>query len=374
MNECKNQELLAERSRGTLLSSRRRYNADRHFDRLNYIPSKIYVPRLMSTRLPIWLAVASLLCLTGCAAMKVKLGMRVSLAKTAIASMQASLPKGPAIAPGEKSPLVVKFTRPDGSVLVTEGTDNGKVPWSDIEVDTTVITYVDKGKLSLPSDPRVSDGKVAHVIITVPSHPGIRADLDIPPQYDYNFTSDFSGSRGSSGMNGSDGMNGTSGSMGSNDPNNSSPGGNGSNGTDGSNGQDGGPGGNAPPVQVRVAFRPGSHPLLQISVTAVGEQKLFLVDPHGGSLTVKAEGGAGGSGGRGGRGGRGGSGGMGSPSGTSGRNGSDGRSGFDGSPGRSGSITVTYHPQAKRFLDAIHLSNHGGPAPAFKEEPVAALW
>lgn len=127
-------------------------------------------------------------------------------------------------------------------------------------------------------------------------------------------------------------------------------------------------------MQVRVAFRSGSNPILQVSVSAQGKQKLYLVDPQGGSLTVRADGGAGGSGGRGGRGGQGGSGGMGTPGGSSGSNGSDGRSGFDGSPGKGGSITVTYDPQVKAFLGTIRLSNKGGPPPVFKEEPVAALW
>jgi len=169
-------------------------------------------------------------------------------------------------------------------------------------------------------------------------------------------------------------MDGASGSMGSMDPNNPQPGGNGGDGTDGSNGQDGGPGGDAPPVQVRVALRSGSHSLLQVSVSAQGHEKFYLVDPQGGSLTVKADGGPGGSGGRGGRGGRGGSGGMGTPSGSSGRNGSDGRNGWDGPRGKGGSITVTYDPQMKPFLGVIHLSNTNGPRPVFKEEPVAALW
>ena len=60
------------------------------------------------------LAGASLLVLGGCTALKVKLGMRVYLAKTEVSSMQPKLPNGPAIAPGEKSPLVVQFPQPDG--------------------------------------------------------------------------------------------------------------------------------------------------------------------------------------------------------------------------------------------------------------------
>ncbi len=315
-----------------------------------------------------------MLALSACTPIKVRLGMKVYLDKTPITSIAASLPKGSGIAPGEKSPLVLVVTEPDGKVLQTEGAGHGKVLWKDLHVTATVVTANQKGIVSLPHDPRKSEGKVGHVTITVPSHPELRAELDIPVRYNYAFTSNFSGSSGSSGMNGTDGMAGSSGSMGSTDPNNPSAGGNGGNGTDGSNGGDGGNGGDAPPVQIRVALRSGSHPLLQVSVFAAGKQKLYLVDPQGGSLTVRADGGPGGSGGRGGRGGHGGSGGIGSPSGSSGSNGSDGRNGFDGSPGRGGSITVTHDPQAKPYLGTIRLSNTGGPPPVFKQEPVAALW
>jgi hypothetical protein len=313
--------------------------------------------------------------LSGCTAVKVKLGMKVYLAKIPVASIEASLPKGPGIAPGEKSPLVVTVTQTDGKVLVTEGKGKGKVLWKDLNVTASVVTANQKGIVTLPHDPRISDGKMPHVSITVPSHPDVHAaELDLPTRYDYAFVSNFSGSAGSSGFNGSDGTDGASGSPGSMDPNNPSAGGNGSNGGNGSDGADGGPGGNAPPVQVRVTVRPGSHPLLQASVSAAGHKRLYLVDPQGGSLTVRADGGGGGSGGKGGRAGRGGSGGMGTPNGSNGSDGSSGRDGFDGSPGMGGSITVTYDPQAKPFLTAIHLSNKGGPAPVFSEAAVAALW
>ena len=330
--------------------------------------------RRIRTRWAACLGLASLLALSGCTAVKARLGMRVYLQKIPIASIAVSLPSGPGIAPGEKLPLVVAVTQPDGKVLQTEGAGHGKVLWKDLTVTATVVTVNKKGIVSLPRDPRISDGKVGHVTITVPSHPDQHAELDIPVRYNFKFTANFYGSTGLSGFNGSDGMDGTSGSPGSLDPNNPSPGGNGGNGTDGSNGQDGGPGGDAPPVQVRIALRAAPHPLLQVVVSAASRQKFYLVDPQGGSLTVNTDGGAGGSGGRGGRGGRGGSGGIGTPNGSSGSSGSDGRNGFDGPAGRGGSITVTYDPQAKPFLAVIHLSNRGGPAPVFKEEPVAALW
>jgi len=98
-----------------------------------------------------------------------------------------------------------------------------------------------------------------------------------------------------------------------------------------------------------------------------------LIDTQGGSLLVRADGGPGGSGGRGGREGSGGSG-MGTPSGSSGMSGHDGRNGFGGSPGKAGSIRVVYDPHVKPFLSPIHLSNQGGLAPTFQEEPVAELW
>jgi hypothetical protein len=336
--------------------------------------SKVHVTSGLRNMPTVFAMLASLLLLTGCASVQVHLGMKVYLAKTPIASIKATMPKGPGIAPGQKSPLVVVVTEPNGKVLQTGGAGHGKVLWQDLQVTPSIVTVNKKGILSLPHDPRISDGKDPHVTITIPSHPDMRAELDIPVRYDHPFTANFSGSPGSSGMNGMDGTDGTSGSPGSIDPNNPSAGGDGGNGTDGSNGSDGGPGGDAPPVQVQVAFRAGSHALLQIGVSAAGKRKLYLVDPQGGSLTVKADGGPGGSGGRGGRGGRGGSGGSGSPNGNSGSSGMDGHNGSDGSSGRAGTITVTYDPQAKPYLTALHLSNQGGPKPTFLEASVAPLW
>ena len=103
---------------------------------------------------------------------------------------------------------MVKFTQPDGKVLATEGKGAGKVLCSDIVVTPTVVTYDKRGNISLPRDPRKSDGKLGHVAMTVPSHPDLHADLDIPVTYDYTFVASFPGKPGSSGMNGSDGLNG----------------------------------------------------------------------------------------------------------------------------------------------------------------------
>src|SRR5271166_4912376 len=337
--------------------------------------AQTYISDLMRTSLAVCMGLGSLLALSGCTPIKVKLGMKVYLAKTPVTSIAASLPKGPGIAPGEKLPLVVVVTGTDGKVLQTEGAGKGKVLWKDLNVTATVVTVNQKGIVSLPKDPRISDGKVAHVTTTVPSHPDVSATgLDIPVRYDYGFIANFSGGPGSSGMNGSDGMDGASGSMGSMDPNNPSAGGNGGNGTDGGNGGDGGPGGDAPPVQVRITVKTEGRPLLQVSVAANGKTKFYLVDPAGGSLTIKADGGPGGSGGRGGRGGSGGSGGTGTPNGNSGRNGMDGHDGSSGYPGRGGLITVKYDPAAKPYMAKVRLSAQNGPTPIIQDEPVAPLW
>src|SRR5689334_16997551 len=320
------------------------------------------------------LHVASMLALSGCAAMQLKLGTKTDLTKLPVTTISASLPKGPAIAPGEKAPLVVSFTTPDGKVLFTEGQGQGKILWRDVKIAATVVSVNNKGILSLPEDPRVSDGKVPHVTITVPSHPDLKAELDIPVRYDQSYNVSFHGSPGSSGFNGTDGLDGSNGSYGSLDPDHPSPGGNGGDGTNGTDGTNGGRGGDGPPVDVRVTLRPGVVPLLEVSVSAQGKGKLFMIDPQGGSLTVRSEGGPGGSGGKGGRGGRGGSGGIGSPNGLSGHDGLSGNDGADGSAGRGGSIAVTYDPQVRPYLDVIRLSNPGGPRPVYKDEPVAALW
>lgn len=335
--------------------------------------------RYLRNRWQLFYSVLACLLLTGCTPLQVKLGWKVYLAKTPVTSIDVNLPKGPAIAPGQKSPLVVSVKEPNGKVLLTQGKGGGKVLWKDLQVAADVVAVNKKGVVSLASDPRVSDGKTGRITVTVPSHPSLRTDLDIPFRYDIAFKADFSGAQGSSGMNGMDGTDGSSGSMGSTDPNNPSAGGDGSNGTDGSNGGDGGAGGDAPPVQIRVAYQAptaqsNGHPLLQISASSGALERFFLVDPQGGSLTVSADGGGGGSGGRGGRGGRGGSGGIGSPNGSDGMSGHDGTNGSDGSPGNGGLITVTYDPKVGQYMNVIHLSSWNGPKPAFREETVAALW
>jgi len=333
---------------------------------------------IRSTRLPhiacACIVLAALTALTGCASLQVKMGMKVYLAKTPIATMEILQDRGPGIAPGQKSSLVVFFTQPGGLALQTEGVGGGKVMWRDLQITSTVVSVTPKGVISLPRDPRQSDRQMPHVIVTVPSHPDLRAEVDIPLRYDIAYGTNFSGSDGAKGFDGSNGQDGLSGSTGSMDPDHPSAGGNGSNGGNGGDGQNGWPGGDAPPVQIDIAFRPGDHPLLEVGVFAPGHKRFYLIDPQGGSLSVRADGGSGGKGGSGGRAGRGGSGGIGSPNGSSGLDGHAGSDGRDGSDGSGGLITVTCDPRAMPYLGMLQLSSRNGPRPVYQQAPVAPLW
>ncbi len=334
------------------------------------------VSALKKRRFATYLVATFSFCLTGCAALQVHVfHTKVYLNKVPATSMAVSLPKGPGIAPGDKLPLVATFTTADGKVFVSEGAGHGKILWQDLNVSATVASVNNKGVLSLPSDPRVSEGKLPHVIITAPSHPDLKAELDMPIRYDRNFAAIFAGSAGSNGFDGTNGIDGTSGTMGSLDPDHPEAGGNGSDGTNGTDGSNGGNGDDGPPVLVRMTLRQGSQPpLLQIAVEAERRTTMFLVDPQGGSFTVKSVGGDGGQGGKAGHGGRGGSGGVGTPNGQDGRDGSNGQDGFPGSSGRGGLITIIYDPAVTPFLGAIHVPKSYGPKPIFREQPVGQLW
>ena len=326
---------------------------------------------------PVWNAcvlAASLFVFSGCARMQLKLGLKADLSNIPVTTMQASLPKSPdGIAPGDKSQLVVRMTDAQGKVYTTKG-QGTPISWLDLKVTSAVVQVDQKGTVSLPDDPRTTDGKTGQISITVPSHPDLHAELTVPLRYDKKFTANYFGSRGMEGSNGQDGTNGLEGSPGSMDPNNPSPGGDGANGGDGTDGDNGGKGGDAPAVEVRVTLKDEGRPLLQVETSALGASEFFLVDPQGGSLTVDADGGSGGLGGKGGKGGKGGSGGIGSPNGHDGRDGLDGHDGLAGSQGKGGLITVTYDPKVEPYLSAIHLSAQYGPAPVFRKESLAPLW
>lgn len=325
------------------------------------------------------LAAALLLSVAACTSIQVALGLKTRLESVPVTGLSARLDGGPALAPGAAARLIIVVATADGKQLVTVGPGRGTVLFDSFTFSGSVVRVDKRGRVSLPDDPRLSQGQQPRVHIVVNGHPDVVADLDVPVRYDVAFHADFSGTPGGRGMDGLNGMDGMSGSNGSTDLNNPSAGGNGTNGTDGTDGSNGGAGGHGDAVQVWVRLLAGEHTLLQVRALSLSRERLFLVDPLAGSLAIDASGGAGGPGGNGGRGGRGGAGGIGWPNGMSG---ADGRNGFDGGSGPAGdpgSFVVVVDPSAQPYLDRLKLVNrdgsgHDGPPPQIKVEPVPPLW
>ncbi|HEX4649606.1 MAG TPA: hypothetical protein VH111_12315 [Steroidobacteraceae bacterium] len=328
----------------------------------------------------------------GCTALAVHLGLRMRLDRVPVSAVSAVLVAGrghstmTALAPGQSAQLVIVATTSQGRKFATVGAGGGKVLFDSYLLDASVVQVGRKGEVSLPADPRWSEGKAGHLRITPVGHPDVVTELDIPVRYDVAYRADFSGANGAAGADGTDGEDGAPGSDANmvTDPSTGaqsyqgagSPGANGGSGGNGSDGDDGEPGGN---VRVSMRLVDGGRPLLQVRAVSGGRESLFLVDPHGGSLTVLANGGRGGAGGSGGRGGSGGSGGNGSPPGPSGSNGSRGFDGRAGRAGRAGTITVLVDPGAESYLSCLSYSNHSGNgapgfAPLIHVEPVGKLW
>jgi hypothetical protein len=303
--------------------------------------------------------------------------------RDAVTRIEASLPAGPRLLPGGKSPLVIVATTATGERLITKGAGGGRVSWDSFDIKASSATVSHGGVVQIPSNPRETDRTPPRIRITAKGRSDLAAELDVPLRYDGRFVADFSGAAGMSGRDGSDGVAGTSGVSASITSRDRQPGGDGGDGGDGSDGGSGGNGGDGRSVQVWVRLREGSSPPL-LQVRALGDddyEQIFLVDPVGGSLLVKSDGAPGGQGGRGGHGGSGGQGGLGTPAGRSGRSGRNGSRGSDGWDGTGGSITVHVDPSAKPFVGAIRFSNRdgsamakNGPPPVFFDEPVAPLW
>ena len=305
------------------------------------------------------LVALAFLSLTGCTSIKVALGLRTRLQDVPVTSLSASLSPGPSLAPGETARLVIVAATNDGKQLVTVGPGHGKVLFSSFTYTSTIAQVGKRGVVSLPADPRISEGRLPHIRITAINHPEVSADLDVPVRYDVDFKADLSGKAGFDGADGTAGAAGRAGLDGSKDPNNASAGGDGGPGDDGGPGGDGGNGEPGSAVHVWLTLKAAPHPLLQARVADGSDEELFLIDPNGGSLEVDANGGIGGAGGRGGAGGAGGAGGSGTPDGKTGSAGGNGPDGQPGKNGAPGTIIVSVDPQAKPFLDRLYLSNYG---------------
>lgn len=347
----------------------------------------------MSVRAGISIVATMVVAAAGCSDLAVRFGLRMRLDAVAVSSVSATLVTGrehstvSALGPGQSARLVIVATDSAGKRYVTSGPGGGRVLIDSYLIEATVVQVDKRGRVSLSADPVVSEGKVGHLHITPVGHPDVATELEVPIRYDIAYQVVFSGADGASGSDGLKGLDGsggmdapmpmvdpTTGLPGTRGP--GGPGSDGGNGGDGSNGQDGWPGGD---VHVWLRLADGGRTLLQVKVQSGARQSLFIIDPNGGSLQVRADGGQGGRGGSGGRGGRGGSGGDGFPPGMSGLDGhpgSDGRAGF---PGAAGKITVSVDSGAQPYLNCLKLSNRSGdgtpgPAPTIAVEPVGKLW
>ena len=203
----------------------------------------------------------SLALLAGCSSLEVFFGWKTRLADEPVTAIAASLDGAPGLGPGQSSRLVITATTSDGRQLTTVGPGHGKVLFDSFTFDARIVQVDEDGVVTLPGDPRLSQGQMPHIHIGVAGHPGVAAELDVPVRYDVSFQADFSGHPGFAGADGFNGSDGMAGSAGTTDPGNPSagmgPGGNGGDGTDGGDGWAGGPGQPGPAGQVWVRLEPG---------------------------------------------------------------------------------------------------------------------
>ncbi len=199
-------------------------------------------------RRPGFLALIPAVVLAGCTQMKIDTGMRMNVATLPLNQMKVHLAKPQGVAPGQKASLIVTFAGPNGQTWSTEGAGRGAIMWEDLTITSTVVACNNDGTVSLSDDPRLSDGKIGHVVVTLAFNQALRAETDIPVRYDVKYYANF---------NGSDRLTG-----------------------------------NAPSVLVRLVMHPGDRRMIEAAVQPAGDkEKFYLIDPDGGSLSVSADGG-----------------------------------------------------------------------------------
>jgi hypothetical protein len=261
------------------------------------------------------------------------------------------LAEGTGVCPGARPELILSVVTADAKRLVTRGAGGGNLDFGAFRFESTLGSVQD-GRLLVPADPREIQVSTLTVRATPLGHPRRATTLDVPIHYACRFVAEFSARDGDSGIDGTAGQGGS----------------NAAHGACGQDGQDGARGADARPleVQVRAVQRPGTaHPLAELSVRRDNDERVYVVDPEGGWITIRAEGGAGGKGGSGGVGGYGGAastcekhchphpqrGGDGGPGG-------DGGAGGDG--GKGGAIRVIATRETEPLLAAVAFANAGG--------------
>ena len=101
--------------------------------------------------------------LAGCDTLGVALGLRMRLDKTPVTQLTASLTPDASLAPGGHGALVLTATTADGTAYTTEGAGRGRVIFGSFTFTPVVVTVKD-GTVSLPADPRQSDGRTPHLV------------------------------------------------------------------------------------------------------------------------------------------------------------------------------------------------------------------
>ncbi len=292
-----------------------------------------------------------------------------SLAGLPVSKIELKYDESKPARPGPAVRIGVSATLEDGSVLKTKGWLDGKIKWSDFNLEVLGGTQggtLESGTIIVSSNSSDTKDHVVKITARSVHDPNLTTTALIPIDSTQSFTASFNGANGANGSAGQKGNSGEyDGSMYDKPKGDTGkPGQNGGNGSSGKAGED------APDVKVYVTtttHKITSEVLLQVVVKdADSKTTYYIFNPNGGSLHISANGGNGGSGGNGGAGGDGGKGQwvksderkqIGGDGGDGG-NGGDGGPGADG--GNGGTITIYYDPSAQDYLDKISTSNKGG--------------
>ncbi|TLY54535.1 MAG: hypothetical protein E6K51_11095, partial [Gammaproteobacteria bacterium] len=134
--------------------------------------------------------VAVSVAVSGCTDLAVRLGLRTRLAGVPVSAVSVALVTRrdhsavSALGPGQSAQLVIVATNADGQKFVTVGAGGGKVLFDSYVIDASVVNVSKRGRVSLPADPLLSEGRTGHLRITLVGHPGVAAELHIPVRYD----------------------------------------------------------------------------------------------------------------------------------------------------------------------------------------------
>ncbi len=326
-------------------------------------PGAFFLPRALRATLPLALL---LLLAPGCETFQSAFGGKLDLKGKPVQRLEAEVRGGSTLCPGAATPLVVTAILDDGTRLVSKGAGGGKLAWDSFQFQTTgAVTVSREGQLTLDPDPQRLTAEPLGVRIAALAPSGAAVEVPLSARYDCAFTADFSGRPGRDGDDGGSGVSGAHGEDARAREQALVPrrNGQGGAGVPGSNGGTGEPGQSADNVEVEVSLAGSAErPLLQVLARGESGGRLhrFLVDPQGGTLTIRANGGKGGNGGRGGRGGDGGRGGNNIYTSTGGDGGNGGFGGDGGNGGNGGRIRVHLTPEASRYQHLLRFENRGG--------------